>query len=329
MKAKNSASKRLAPSTFEGLKSNGKVLVIGSACVDIIGRLKEDLVPLTSNPALIRTTFGGVARNVAENLARLGQPVTLLTVAGEDQEGDQLLQQVASAGVNVEFVLRTADHPTCTYLAVLNASGQMQFALDDMRAISVLTAARLRELSDLFEQAEVVFLDANLSIEALRTALALARKARLPVCADPASASLAVRLQPYLARFTLITPNAAEACVLGGCTFQESNRRQALQVAKKLVSQGVEIAILTLGEHGVCYASSETSGYLPAIRTEVLDSTGAGAAMTAAVIFALLNEIPLDEAVRLGVSAAALTLNTRGAVMPDLSLEKLYDRLVI
>jgi pseudouridine kinase len=314
---------------FEGLDPARPVLVIGSACNDIIGRLKEELQPETSNPALVRTTFGGVGRNVAENLARLGQPVTLLTVVGEDQVGDQLLQQVASAGVNVEAVVRTVEHPTSSYLAILNSTGQVQFALDDMRSMSTLTAAVIRDRAEFFQQASVVFVDGNLSRDALRTAISLARKSHLPICADPATASLAARLRSSLGYFSLITPNIVEAGVLCQIENCASNRRQALQVAKGLVGLGVGIAIVTLAEKGVCYATSETSGYLPAIRTQVTDPTGAGDALTATVIFALLNEIPLDEAVRLGVSAATLTLSTRGAVVPDLSLEKLYDRLVI
>ena len=67
------------------------VLVIGAAGVDIVGRLREELHPASSTPAFIRTSFGGVSRNVAENLAHLGQPVTLLTVVGEDPTGEQLL----------------------------------------------------------------------------------------------------------------------------------------------------------------------------------------------------------------------------------------------
>jgi pseudouridine kinase len=78
---------------------------------------------------------------------------------------------------------------------------------------------------------------------------------------------------------------------------------------------------------GVAYASPEVSGLVPAVQTVILDPTGAGDALTAAVIFALLNEIPLDEAVKLGASAAALTLRTPGSVVPDLSLELLYDQL--
>jgi pseudouridine kinase len=91
----------------------------------------------------------------------------------------------------------------------------------------------------------------------------------------------------------------------------------------------VHLAIITMAEQGLCYATSEVSGHIPALRTGVFDPTGAGDALSATVIFALLNGIQIDEAMQLGVSAASLTLRYRGAVVPDLTLEKLYDRLVV
>jgi pseudouridine kinase len=93
--------------------------------------------------------------------------------------------------------------------------------------------------------------------------------------------------------------------------------------------EGVEVVIVTLAQFGVFYATSKTSGQIPAIRTEISDPTGGGDALTAAVLFALLNDIPLDDALRLGVSAATLTLRHSGTVLPDLTLEKLYNQLVI
>ena len=303
------------------------VLVIGAAGVDLVGRLKGDLLPHTSNPARIRSSFGGVGRNVAENLARLGQPVTLLTAVGQDQAGEQLIDQIAGTGVNVEHVLRSGEHPTGTYLAVVNPSGEMEFGLDDMRAAAALSAEYVRAHAGLFEQASVVFMDANLPRETLRAVMALARRTGLPVCADPASQALAARLKPYLPRLRLVAPNAAEAAILCDNVFDTSSRRDALEAAKCLVSQWVDIAIIALAEFGVCYATSETSGHIPAMRTEIVDPTGAGDALTATVLFALLNDIPIDDAVRLGVTAASLTLRYRGAVVPDLSLEKLYDYL--
>jgi pseudouridine kinase len=118
----------------------------------------------------------------------------------------------------------------------------------------------------------------------------------------------------------------AEAEILCGCFPFLSGLQRGLESAKSLVALGVDLAIISLADLGVCYATSETSGQVPALRTHIVDPTGGGDALTAAVIFALLNEIPLDDAMRLGVSAASLTLRYQGAVVPDLSLQKLYDQ---
>ncbi len=91
----------------------------------------------------------------------------------------------------------------------------------------------------------------------------------------------------------------------------------------------MKIVLITLAEFGVVYASSETSGHIPAMRTTIVDPTGAGDALSATVIYSLLHGISLDDAIRLGVTAASLTLRHRGTVIQDLSLELLYDQLVI
>lgn len=322
------------------------VLVIGAAGVDMVGRLRSELQMGGSNPSQIRVSFGGVARNVAENLARLGHPVQLITAVGNDANGEALLSHTGAAGVDVAAAVRCEQYPTGAYLATIDARGALQFALDDMRAISALTPELLDQRAELFAGASMLFVDANLSPAALRHALSLARKARLPVCADPTSRALARRLAPHLSRLNLVTPNLTEALELCGLPAvpgtavpgtdgHETDGAGAalvdagLATARSLVNHGVSIAIVTLGPGGVAYAASESRGHVPALRTDLVDPTGGGDALTAAVIFALLNGIPLDDAVRLGVSAATLTLRYPDSVAPDLTLEKLYDELVI
>lgn len=311
------------------LKSDGPVLVIGAAGVDVVGKLESDLHEGSSNPARIRTTFGGVARNVAENLARLGQSVILLTAVGKDEEGERLVKNAQSAGVNIDYVIRCEDCSTGMYVGILNNKAEILFALDSMEIVHNITPVYIRKCAHLFKEASFVFVDMNLPPETLKVIYSLAKRHRVPVCADPTSMHLASRLLPYLAQTFLITPNFPEATLLAQQPLKPPSRRQALLIAKTLVSQGVDVVIITLAEQGLCYASSETNGHIPAIQTEISDPTGAGDALTAAVLFALLNEMSLDDAMRLGVSAATLTLQYPGAVVPDLSLEKLYDQLVI
>jgi pseudouridine kinase len=304
------------------------VLVIGTSGLDIVGRLRGEQLPGTSNPAQIRTSFGGVARNVAENLARLGQAVRLVTAVGDDQAGEQLLQATTEAGVDVQFTLRSSQYPTGAYLAVVNNNGELLLALDDMRAASALSGEFIRQYEGLFQESSLVFIDANLPKETIRTVFTLARRARVPVCADPTSKLLASRLAPYLSRLYMVAQNSEEAGVLCGREINASNRRDAIEAAKCLVADGIDVAVITLAQFGAVYATSETSGHVPAIRTTIADPTGAGDALTATMLFALLNDITIDDAVKLGVTAASMTLRYRGAVVPDLSLEKLYEQLI-
>src|SRR4030066_90693 len=98
-----------------------------AAGMDMVGKLKSELRPHTSNAAQIRYSFGGAARNVAENLLHLGTSVTLLTVLGSDEAGDNLIQSIGEAGANVDAILRTASYPTGTYLAVINTDGKLEY----------------------------------------------------------------------------------------------------------------------------------------------------------------------------------------------------------
>jgi pseudouridine kinase len=141
--------------------------------------------------------------------------------------------------------------------------------------------------------------------------------------------TLAVRLVDFLPSLYLVAPNAAETTALCGLPDPAQNREAAIDAARQLVSMGVKIAVVTLGEQGVAYADGSGGGFIRAVRTQVVDPTGAGDAFTAAVIFGLLNEVTVDEAMRLGMTAASLTLQSRDTVLPQLSQELLYDKLVV
>ncbi len=305
------------------------VLVIGAASLDLKGRAARELARGTSMPGQIRVSPGGVARNIAENLARLDVTSILLTVVGDDDAGTRILGQAAGSGIDISEALVTEGQQTGRYIALLNPDGTLAAAVDDLSILAGLTPAYIEEHRLLFEGASMVAVDANVSPESLATVVRLCKEYGVPLCADPSSALLAERLRPHLSSLYMISPNMLEAQVLSGVSFKPDDADSALAAAKRLVSLGVGVAIIALGEHGVIYADTETAGHIPAIQTHVEDPTGAGDAMTAAIIFGLLEGIPLDESVRLGVTAASLTLRTRDTVRPDLSIDLLYNELVI
>jgi pseudouridine kinase len=319
---------------FARQSKESPVLVIGAAGLDMVGRLRANASSFQfqagmSNPADIRFSFGGVGRNVAENLARLGQPVRLLTAVGSDRIGQEMLADAADCGVEVSSCIKSEAFPTSSYLAVLDSEGGRYLALEDMAVLDELTPVFIRAKKDLIAQSSFVFFDANLSPKTIKAVISHASRAHIPLCADTASVLLAERLIPHLGSLAMVSANQAEASVLCHNDPLVTDEETALKAARNLINAGVELAIIALGDLGVVYATSEINGHVPALRTQVLDPVGAGDAMIATILFGLLNQIPIDEAVRLGVTAASLILRHRGTVLPYLSLERLYDELIV
>ncbi|HET7815850.1 MAG TPA: PfkB family carbohydrate kinase, partial [Candidatus Baltobacteraceae bacterium] len=114
------------------------VVCIGGASVDRKYSLLSELQPGTSNPVKARRNFGGVARNVAENVARLGVPVSLFSVIGNDENGVALLEDAERSGIDTNLVLRDSAAVTPEYAAIVSPAGELIAGLADMRAVETI-----------------------------------------------------------------------------------------------------------------------------------------------------------------------------------------------
>ena len=311
------------------MDSDRPVIVIGAAGIDVKARPHGPLRMERSNLGVVRNSIGGVARNIAENLARLEVPTMLLSAVGQDQAGDSLIAHTQEAGVDTSQILRLPDVTTGSYVAISDAAGRLAVAVSEYDIVDAISPKYLQQQRALLAGASMIVIDANLSPKSLASVFRWAKRYNVPVCADPTSQELAIRLIDHLPDLTMLAPDAVEAAALCGLEEAPTTREAAIEMAQNLVSRGVKVAIVTLAEQGLAYADGSSAGHIPALRTRVVDGTGVGDALTAAVIFGLLNEMPLDEAVRLGAAAAALTLRTRETVAKDLSLDRLYDELVV
>ncbi len=151
----------------------------------------------------------------------------------------------------------------------------------------------------------------------------------MPLCADPSSTRLAHKLRAHLPELNLVVPNEVEAAALIGADFTGYDPDVSLETALKLMREGVRTVIVTLSDFGLVYATSDETGYIPARYSGMVDSTGTGDAVTSAVIFGMINDLPTIEAIRLGAAAASLTLQSEDSVVPNLSLDMLYDHLIV
>lgn len=298
----------------------GSVVVVGAMSVDDKGRVQGDLILRTSNPGTIRRSPGGVARNVAEGLARLGVTTRLISAVADDEAGRWLLEVTAAAGADVSSVRVFQGERTASYLAVLDRDGAMTVSIDDMGIVRQLDPRMLKAHRTAIAEAVMVVVDANLQPAALDTVLEIADEAGVAVCAVPISIVLAPRLRDRLSHLAVLTANADETATLLGMAGAVVGPPEGIAAAKELVEAGVGLGVVTLGRGGVCYASREGArGHLPAAVASVRDATGAGDALTAG----LVRGMPIEEAVRAGIACATLSLGETGPVADDLSPELL------
>lgn len=304
------------------------VVVVGGANVDLKVRTLAPAITGTSNPGVTNQAPGGVGRNVAENLARLGVPTLLLSAVGQDDLGDGLLRDTAEAGVDVHHVLRVFGEPTGTYTAVLDASGDLVVAVSSMTVMDALDAAALRRRRAAFSGAGWVVADGNLSSEALVEVLSLAATAEARVVVEPVSvpkaAHLHLALDSGLAPYA-VTPNVDELAALVGDPVG-NDQRSIRTAARRLHDRGIEVVWVRRGGRGSLISTPAGLQALPALAADVVDVTGAGDAMLGAFLAGLVSGESPEQAGRLGHAAAALTIESTSTVVPDLTLDAIRAR---
>ncbi len=299
------------------------VAVLGGANTDVVGLAFAPLVPRDSNPGHVRVTAGGVARNIAENLARLGVGVHLITAFGGDRNARDLAQQCRDAGIDVSGSLTAADLPGAVYISIADDRGEMALALSDMRVLEQMTPDAIRARSHIIDEAELAVVDANLPAE---TILWLAEQVRVPLVLDAVSVAKASRVRPVLPRLRALKASGLEAGALLGRDVR--NRDHALEAARELASLGVGQAYVTSGAFGVAWADGSESGVLPSPRVdEVRNSTGAGDAFAAGVAYGTLEQWPAPQAAAFGSALAALALESEESVSPNVSREEALARM--
>lgn len=297
---------------------SSEVVVVGGINLDIKGRTEAAFRLETSNPGIIKTAAGGVGRNIAENLARLGVGVTLLGVIGQDPEGDQIVRETAAAGVAVQHLLRLEDAKTGIYIALDNYDGEMVAALSDMEILNRFPVAYLESKSGLLREARFIVCDTNIPEEALAFLIELAAAAQVPLCVEPVSVAKSQRVVRQLRGVTILTPNLDELAAMTGV---EAKRSNVAEVAALLIARGVDTVITTMGEGGLCCTTGEGSQVLPSYPTRVVEVTGAGDALTAGLIYGLTQRYPLADACRCGLAAAAITVASIGTVSKTMNLD--------
>jgi pseudouridine kinase len=283
------------------------VLVIGGANLDIKAKTIGAHVAATSNPAHIVTKPGGVARNIAHNLARQGVETKLVVALGQGPEAELILRETAAAGVDVSHIQR-ANLPTGTYIAVLDQTGELVTAVNDMAILSTLTPALMQNLEAIISGSQFVVADCNLPIETLE---AIATMAAAKLVIEPVSVPKSQKLLTLLRRHRvfLATPNLDQLEALTGS-------REVARAIPKLHALGLANLVVHAGADGAYASQGVNITHIPSQAENIAEVTGAGDAATAGLVAGLVQGMSLAKAAELGQKAAAQVISSESSTLP-------------
>jgi pseudouridine kinase len=298
-----------------------RILCIGAAAIDRKYRALAPLRADTSNPVASDRAAGGVARNVAENLARLGVATALVSLVGDDTNGRWLREGLQALGIGTAGLRVAPGRSTAEYVAVLEPDGTLAFGLADMAIFDALSPEHVDAAPGL-DGAAWILADCNLPAPVLRHLLGRqAPSARLAV--DAVSVAKVARLPADLTGLDLLFLNEAEAAAVLGTELAPD------AAAARLRERGAAAVVLTCGAAGLAAAGPAGVVRVPAQAGPVVDVTGAGDALIAATLHRLLAGDALADAARWGAASAALTVASVASVRPDLSPDLLAGALAV
>lgn len=311
-----------APRPFTEGSSGTPIFVIGGVNMDISGTPSGNLRMGDSNPGQVTLSPGGVGRNIAENLARLGRKVSLVTILGKDPYAAVIREHSRNVGIDLSCSLTDPLGRTPTYLCLNEQNGDLHAAVSDMALCDQLTPDRLEPLLPLLNQGSFLIADANLPEETLAW---IADRVTVPVAADPVSVAKAPRLRPLLKKLVFLKPNLHEAEILTGLSAEGSGSLSLLSDA--LHALGVSRVFLSLGARGVWADDGKEGALLPCVPGPVVNTTGCGDAFVAAAADACIRGFGTMDCARRGLAAAAVCAEDPDAVSPQMSSAALERKL--
>lgn len=299
---------------------SGFITVVGGVNVDISATPKKKLKTADSNPGRMKITFGGVGRNIAENLRRLGRNVEMVTIMGDDFYGEEIKNNLSELRIGTTMSLELRGVSTSTYLCINDVDGDMFVAISDMDIYNQLTPEYLMTKMALINEARYLVIDGNIPKDCIDY---LCKEARIPVIAEPVSTAKAVKFKDSLDKLFLIKPNKYELELLSGIKIEDEESLE--KAADTLIEKGVKHLVVSLGEKGVYYAFKDVRKHFDAVPGKVVNTTGCGDALLGGIVGGIDAGLDIEKAIGLGIKAASLCMKVDTVVNPDLSEELLED----
>ncbi|MFO8192363.1 MAG: PfkB family carbohydrate kinase [Bacillota bacterium] len=312
----------------------GNIGVVGTIFVDCKGFAGKPYKADGRNLGEISFVHGGVGRNVAENLACLDLPVTLISTVDRTALGDEVLQRLYEKAVNTSMVKKVDKNGMGLWLALIDEKGDLAGSISQMPDLSLLEQYISARAENLFSKLSHVILELDLNEKINGFVLDLCRRLNKPVYGIPGNLDIILKKPEMLPQLECFICNVYEAEALVGRKMAGLAIKDIQEVLTEkffLTALGSRYNVVTLGERGSIYYNrrSSTAGYLPAEIVEVVDTSGAGDAFFSGTVSGLVRRLPLGKAVTIGTKVASWTVSSAEnncLVLPELAKkENFYE----
>lgn len=294
-------------------------VVVGAIFTDIKGFSSRSYSPRERNLGRVEFVHGGVCRNIAEDFASSGMPVTFVSMTEQSALGNEVVDRLSRCGVNTEFILPVKENGIGKWLVILDESGDVSAQLSCPPDMAPL-AEFIDTYGDVFvKNASNLILEMDIGEEITEKVLSLAQKYNKPLYAIVGNMSVLLKRPDYIRRTDCFICNEMEFGRFFDCdtAFYTPAQMLAFMKEKVCVSE-FPSTVVTMGEKGCVFfdRKADESGWIPAISTKVIDTTGAGDAFLAGTVMGLTEGLSLHRAAELGTGIASLTIQSAQSSCP-------------
>jgi len=298
-------------------------LVFGLSIYDIFGFVTKSYRTHDSNPGQVKVSYGGVCRNIAENMARLGTNTKFISILGNDDKGKGILEHAKIMNFDMSQSLIVEDASTPTYVAILDEKGEMVSAIVDIDVEHHLTKEFIDSKVEVIKGAEYMFFGAD-CLEIMEYIIKT-YAGQTKFVLDPVSAAKAKQVKHLLPYFYAVKPNRHEAEVL--CGFALDSVEKIRAAGQYFIDLGLKEIFISLDADGIYYRTESEEGIVTPQAVEVINVTGAGDAFIAGVGYGYLNHLTVIETVKLAQVMALITISHEETIHPHMSIELVRERL--
>lgn len=289
-----------------------KTIVIGTAFVDLKGFADSKYDPKGRNLGSIKIVHGGVGRNVVENFANVGMPVSYVGMLEDSVIGLDVEKHLREIGADLTYTVKVPENGIGMWLVILDENGDLAGSISRMPETGYLEDYILEHAEEIVCDAEAVVLEVDLSETIAERILELAKKYHKPVYSIVGNMSVILARRDLIRQTDCFICNEIEAAKyfeddIAGLPAEKMEH----YLTEAVKREGLQSMVITLGERGAVYYDGETksSGFCPPCPTEVVDTSGAGDAFFSGTVMALIRGKKLAEAVTYGARLAAATIS--------------------